>query len=445
MNFKRIYEILTFDVNQAPFWAFYQVSIAKLVFKMTSLTTSEAAHLARRTGFSALPNQVALLESADSRESAVSLLINQPSSLINLPDWHDMAPPARTSDPDERKQRQMERREMTRELKHWWYQQMPENSSPLQEVMTLFWANHFTSSLRKVKWPPAILNQHLLLREQALGSFRVILQGIIQDPAMLIYLDNATSRKEAPNENFARELLELFTLGEGNYSENDIKELARALTGATVQRQTGNYIFRRSFHDSGEKTIFGQTENFAPNDVASLILEQPQVSAFIADKLWRFFIDDQPVESEVATLASAFIDSDYNIGVLVEALLNLDQFYSAKGQQIKSPMDVLVGTGQLLEIPQIDQRSFIQLSRTMGQDLFDPPNVKGWSGGLSWYSSATIPPREFISEQAALNSNISALPDLELLLATENYGTISNADSTTYLRDILLDPAFQVK
>lgn len=409
---------------------------------MANISFSQACHLARRTGFAALPNQVSLLTSANSLEDAVAALLTQEGFLSDLPDWHELTPPGRTSDMALQQQRKMERKQMSGELKTWWYLQMAENTAPLVEKMTLFWANHFTSSLKKVKWPPAMLKQNQLLREHALGSFRELLKGIIRDPAMLIYLDNANSRKESPNENLSRELLELFTMGEGEYTETDIKELARALTGASVNRSTGQYQFKRRFHDSGEKTIFSETANFAPDDLADLILRQPQVAPFIVSKLWVFFIDKSPQEDVVNEIATAFVDSDYQLSVVVGQLLLTDAFWTSQGEQIKSPAELIVGSSLMLELPVVKNRQITRLFQNMGQDLFDPPNVKGWPDGYAWYSTQAVPVREEFSQKLARYATLDVGP--EYLLATASIGTLPQQDSATYMAAVLADPAYQV-
>lgn len=304
---------------------------------MTTLTLEQASHLARRAGFAATSEQVEMLTQAYDQNAAVDLLFEQPSSVLDLPSWYGQAPNPRPENEEERLALRRQQRDQGLELKYWWFQQMVANTSSLQEKMTLFWANHFTSSLKKVKIPQLMLNQNLLLRQHAVGSFRELLAGIIKDPAMLIYLDNASSQKASPNENFARELMELFTMGEGNYSETDVKELSRALTGASVSLRTGKYIFKRRWHDSTEKTIFGEIAAFGPDEVADLILRQPSVGPFIAGKLWRFFIDDFPTDTDLEVLGQRFVDSDFSISSLLKALFERPQFWESVGQKIKSP------------------------------------------------------------------------------------------------------------
>ncbi len=409
---------------------------------MANLTFFQSCHLARRSGFAATPSQVELLMSADSMQNAVTALVGQESQLYMLPEWHNMAPFGRSQDSDVQQQRTELRKSMSRELKAWWIQQMSHNSAPLVEKMTLFWANHFTSSLSKVKWPPAMLTQNLLFRQHALGSFRDLLKSVLRDPAMLVYLDNANSNKESPNENLARELLELFTLGEGEYSESDVKEMARALTGASVNRRTGEYQFKQRIHDPGEKTIFGETANFGPEDLADLILRQPSASTFIVQKLWVFFIDNHPQQDTISALAQSFIDSDYDLADLVGRLFMTDEFWASRGEQIKSPAELIVGSRQLFEVPVHREQHLVRLFKELRQDLFEPPNVKGWPDGFGWYSTQTVPVRETLSLLLARRATLGV--QAEFLLATSPVAALPEEDAATYLTAVVFDPAYQV-
>lgn len=409
---------------------------------MTSLTLVQASHLARRAGFSAQQDSVGTLMLASTREEAVSALLAIPPTIIPLPEWASITSPRQLLSEVDRDTLKSLRRTWSKELKHWWFKQMVHNDSSIQEKMTLFWANHFTSSLKKVKWPQMILAQNQLLREHAIGSYKAMLKGILRNPAMLIYLDNANSKKQSPNENLARELLELFTMGEGTYSEQDVKELARALTGASVDKKTGLYQFKEGFHDTGEKTIFGQTGHFTPDDVADLILAQPEVAPFIAKKIAKFFISLEPTSEQLDKLASLFVTNDYQIAPVIEALLNSDEFWQDQGNMIKSPMELLVGSTQLFQLPEINPRRFIHISKALGQDLFDPPHVKGWSEGKAWYHTGTVMMRERINRYFVRNANIQ--PDLAQILAVSSVATLPDTSSRNYLSVVVNDPAYQV-
>ncbi len=209
---------------------------------------------------------------------------------------------------------------------------------------------------------------------------------------MILYLDNQTNRKGKPNENFARELLELFTLGEGYYSERDIKEAARVFTGWMVDRRSGKFRFNVRQHDGRIKTFMGRSGRFHGEDILNIVLEQPPVAVHIAEKLWQEFISDTPDNQEAERLATVFRDSGYEMKLLLKALFTSLYFRVVDnwGNQIKSPVELMVGTIRMFDIPIRDFRTLARYERYLGQDLFDPPNVKGWPGGTDWITSTTL-------------------------------------------------------
>ena len=278
------------------------------------------------------------------------------------------------------------------ELRAWWLHEMVLTPSPLSERMTLFWHSHFATSQQKVRSIPLMYRQNALLRREALGSFRVLLHDIAKDPAMLVYLDNAGSRREAPNENFAREVMELFTLGEGNYGERDVKEAARAFTGWSVNRDTGEFVYRRMWHDPDEKTVLGRTGRLDGTAILDLLLAQPQTAEFVTTKLWREFVSPTPDRAEVRRLAGVFRDARYEVKPLVRALLVSDAFWAEDNRAvlIKSPVDLVVGTLRTFGIRPVDYRPAAFAVAALGQAPFTPPNVKGWPGGETWIDSSTL-------------------------------------------------------
>ena len=278
------------------------------------------------------------------------------------------------------------------ELRGWWLDEMLVTPSPLTERMTLFWHNHFVSGQQKVKLAVLMYRQNVTLRANALGRFGDLLHAIARDPAMVIYLDNAQNRKGTPNENFAREVMELFTLGEGHYSEQDIKEAARAFTGWSLDRETGQFVFRRFIHDYGPKTVLGKSGNLDGDDVLDILLAQPQTAQFVTRKLWREFVSPDPDEAEVKRIAARFRDSRYDIKVALQALLTSDAFYAAenRGVLVKSPVDLVVGTMRQFGMQPGQPVPFAVAAAGMGQNLFSPPNVKGWPGGEAWINTSTL-------------------------------------------------------
>ena len=287
-----------------------------------------------------------------------------------------------------RDQRRADRRQMN-DYTQDWLERMVDGESPVRDRMTLFWHGYFTSSNEDVKNSAEMIAQHRFLRENALGSFRTMLEGIARDPAMLEYLDNDANRKRQPNENFARELLELFTLGEGNYTERDVVEAARSFTGWTDQ--DGAFKFRKTRHDGGEKTFLGHTGKLDGDDVLAILLEQPQCAEHLAARLLAWFEGNSPAPSRVAEYATLMRDLDYEITPWLQALFRDPAFYGEEvvGQRIAGPVDLLVGHARRggLEPP---GRLLRLGTRILGQELFHPPSVKGWDGGRAWISTSTL-------------------------------------------------------
>jgi uncharacterized protein (DUF1800 family) len=281
--------------------------------------------------------------------------------------------------------------EQARELRNWWVEEMLVTDQPLSERMVLFWSNHFTSSFQKVRYPPALFRQNALFRRQALGNYATLLKEVARDPAMLIYLDGRFSVARQPNENFARELLELFTLGEGHYGETDIKEAARAFTGWSVDEETGRFVNREKQHDDGEKTFLGRTGRFDGDDVIAILLRHPRTAEMVVEKLWREFVSLKPDPAEVKRLAASFRNG-YQLKPLMRSLLLSEPFRDPanRGALIKSPIDLVVGTVRLLGLPVPEKTQLVRMLFGLGQLPFDPPNVKGWAGGESWVSTYTL-------------------------------------------------------
>lgn len=278
-----------------------------------------------------------------------------------------------------------------RRLSAAWVYRLLFTPNQLLEKVTLFWHGHFATSAEKVKDASLVWNQNQILREHALGSFRELVRRIAKDPAMLIYLDSAVNRKSHPNENFARELMELFCLGEGHYSERDVQELARCFTGWEIK----NKKFRKNRYqqDRGEKIILGQTGNFDGEDAVAVVLDQPELEQFMARKWYRFFISDapEPTAELLAPLATAFRQNDLQIAPAVKMILQSNLFYSnhSIGRKIKSPVELVLGTLRCFQATtnmDLVAKGLVQI----GQGLFYPPNVKGWDGGRTWINSSTL-------------------------------------------------------
>lgn len=273
----------------------------------------------------------------------------------------------------------------------WWAQRMLVTPRPLQEKLALFWHGHFATSDTKVRDYRKLLKQYDLFREHANGNFRDLLIGVARDPAMLVYLDAGENVKGRPNENFGREILELFTMGVGNYTETDIREASRAFTGWTHAGL--DFVVQPELHDAGVKTFLGRTGPYGGVQVIDVILDQDVTTQFIAAKLYRYFVRDDPSPALVAELGALLRRHDYALAPLLTAIFRSRDFYgpAAYATQIKSPVHLVVSTYRKLglrEIPGVPD--FGSTTRALGQELFYPPNVAGWEGGRSWITPALL-------------------------------------------------------
>jgi uncharacterized protein (DUF1800 family) len=280
----------------------------------------------------------------------------------------------------------------TQQMRASWLERMAAGPRPLQEKLTLFWHGHFATSITKVREVYFMWGQIDTFRRLGAGNWLELLGAVATDPAMLIWLDQAQSRKEHPNENFARECMELFALGEGHYTEKDVTEAARAMTGWSLDRDTETYRYRPFFHDNGIKTVLGGTGPLTGPDVLRLIVAQPQASRFITGKLWKFFAADDPEPQLAEALAAVFRSSNQNFRPFLRVMFRSQEFYSDKvmAGQIKSPVQWLVSAVRMLERPMPPPAVAVEMVSTLGQDLLAPPNVKGWDGGLSWITTNTL-------------------------------------------------------
>jgi len=278
--------------------------------------------------------------------------------------------------------------EVSKDLNIAWISQMINTEYPLREKITLFWHGHFACRSNNPMYAQQLNN---IQRQHGLGSFRTLLVEVSKSPAMLQYLNNQQNKKGKPNENFARELMELFTLGRGNYSEADIKESARAFTGWTYDKD-GTFLFRKNQHDDGTKTFFGKIGNFEGENIIDIILEKPETAAFISRKIYKFFVNDNPDETHIKELAEHFYHSKYDIAALMRKMFTSDWFYDPEnmGNKIKSPVEFLVGLSREFYVTYNKPAILIQLQSSLGQYLFNPPNVAGWPGGQNWIDSSSL-------------------------------------------------------
>lgn len=382
---------------------------------------NKAGILLQRAGFGGAPQEVDALaalspaEAADFLLGPAKLLPPDPPSFLEESGMEEalkaerdkmnaLSDPAKADAKREVAQylRATQGRQMT-ELRGWWLKQMAEPARATREKLTLFLHGHFATSFEKVRSPSLLYQQNSLFREKGYGMWSDLVLGVAQDPAMLIYLDGAKSRAEAPNENFARELFELFTLGEGNYTEKDIQESARAFTGWGIGAAKGKKAglqrgaqpsFKNvpKWHDSGTKTIFGETGNFDGTEVIRLTLAQDAAPRWIAQKLWRFYAGWPAPEPLLQELVREWQSLKGEIRPFLMAMWTNPNFYDPvrSADRVKSPTEWLVGLcrqiGRPLPAPALSAHILNQL----GQNLFEPPNVKGWDGGIAWINTASI-------------------------------------------------------
>lgn len=363
-----------------------------------------AAHLMNRAGFGGTPAEIEALV-ALGPEKAVAQFVDYEKTPDGTaaPEWAKPDPTlverlraARMAGEMERRklfqEYQRTQRQRMLELRAWWLKRMASGPRPLQEKLTLFWHGHFATSVDKVRDAYLMWRQNELFRRLASGNWEEMLLFVGKDPAMLVWLDQAQSRKQHANENFAREVMELFALGEGHYTEKDVTEAARALTGWSYDRAHQKFIERPNWHDQGEKTIFGKTGNFDGDDFLRMIVAQPQSARFIMAKLWRFFAGQDPGPDLADALAFELRAAGNNFKPVLRTMFLSQVFYSPTliRNQVKSPVDWLVSSVRMLERELPPPLICWGLTRNLGQDLFAPPNVKGWDGGLSWITTNTL-------------------------------------------------------
>ena len=374
-----------------------------------------AAHLFRRAGFGAASRELDRAVHAGLSKTVASLL----------------APPAGGFDEEMRQFAEVTLATGSAEaIAGWWLHRIRHTPAPLVEKMTLFCHGHFATSAAKVNDARLLYQQNEMLRRGAIGSFGDLVRGIARDPAMLLYLDSATNRKNHPNENFAREVMELFCLGVDRYTERDIRELARCFTGWEIQH--GRFVFNSYQHDYGVKSLLGRQGSFDGDEALEVVLDQHATAEFICDKLVRFFIADDGLPREwVASLAEQFRQGGLALAPVLETIFRSRVFYSERAiaQKVRSPVELGVGLLRTLEL-NTNMVELAQRLRELGQGVFFPPNVKGWGGGRHWIDSSTLLGRANLVRR--LVSGPQARP-LEALLA----GKLP-ADAVDMLTELLL-------
>jgi len=308
---------------------------------------------------------------------------------VNIPGWEMLSVEAvKKLTGAQRKEYTRKEKKARSDLQGIWFDKFTEAEFTLREKMALFWVGHFAARITN---PTFALNYLNTIRQHALGKFPDLLRAMIRDAALLQFLNNNLNRKSNPNENFARELMELFTLGRGNYNETDVKEAARSFTGWGFTRE-GTFLIREHDHDNGNKTFLGETGNFDGIDIANIILKKKECSVFIARKIYTFFVNDLPDEKIIKDLAHDFFNSGYDLEKLMQNIFSSNWFYDEKniGSKIKSPIELMGGMTRDFKIRFNNPVVQFQVMKVLGQVIFYPPSVAGWPGGKNWIDSSTI-------------------------------------------------------
>lgn len=348
-------------------------------------------HLLWRAGFGAGINQIGDLKNKTTKTLVNELFKEEIFTEINydtpdVPVSDDMTD-SRT--PAEKK-KEMQRiiREQNNELNLNFLNQMVNSKDQMREKMAFFWHGHFASRVNNSKFSKQLLNT---IRKNALGNFKDLLFEVSQSPAMLNFLNNQQNKKDHPNENFAREVMELFTMGRGNYTEKDIREGARAFTGWGYDKE-GNFKERKNLHDDGTKTFLGKTGNFTGTDILNIILEQQATATFITTKIYKFFVNEKVDSNIVEQLSTDFYKSGYDLKKLMNSIFSSSWFYDQKniGNRIKSPIELMAGMMRMLPMNIQNPENLIVYQKLLGQMLLYPPNVAGWPNGKSWIDSSTL-------------------------------------------------------
>ncbi|MEW6304563.1 MAG: DUF1800 family protein, partial [Verrucomicrobiota bacterium] len=362
---------------------------------------AKARHLLWRAGFGGSPEEVSRLH-AMGLHAAVDYLVDyqkqpEPNVWVHVstpeyatPFEHRLTPAERTKLENDRTSRRFAQQS---QMRQWWLRRMVESPRPLQEKLALFWHGLFAVSFQKAEMPYFMYRQNQLFREHAAGSYGALLRGVAQDPAMINYLDNHVNFKGAGNENLGREILELFSMGEGQgYTEQGLREASRALTGYSYEHHTGQFKLIAARHDETPKTIFGRSGNWGGDDLVDMVLQQPHTARFISMRLFRYLAHDNPSPETVESLAKVLRTYHYDLAPMLKNLFLSEEFYSgnAMASHIKSPAELMVGTARTLGLTQVNYGNLDSALQNMGQTLFEPPNVKGWDGGRDWINASRV-------------------------------------------------------
>jgi uncharacterized protein (DUF1800 family) len=402
---------------------------------MPGTNTSHNLHLLWRAGFGPAVTDIPLLDTSN-RNDLFSRMLKSSS---RVPEYINVAGnemqglfkgiqeegKMQQLTKEQKQEIRKQSREDLKNLNLRWLEEMVNGNAALREKLSFFWHGHFACREINIFYQQQLLD---IIRKNALGNFGDLLRKVSRSASMLSFLNNQQNRKQSPNENFAREVMELFTMGRGNYSEKDIKEAARAFTGWGFNL-AGEFVFRRNFHDAGEKTFMGRTGNFDGDDILDMLLENPQTARFITTKIYRFFVHDQADEKRISWLSERFLKNNYEIRKLLEDIFTADWFYADEyiGAKIKSPIELLVGIRRMLPLDFEQDQVQLLYQRLLGQVLFYPPNVAGWPGGKNWIDSSSLMYRLRLPRILHDDDNFNARPkdDDDVMMGQADSGIIN--------------------
>ncbi len=404
---------------------------------------SKARHLLVRAGFGGSPDEVQRLYEMGLHD-AVDYLVNiddqptmhltfEPRRLERAEPWESRLEDSERRDLSDRRRRR--EREQQAALRRWWLQRMAESPRPLQEKLALFWHDHFAVQYRDLNRTSLVYQQNELFRTYGCDSYAALLRGIVHDPAMIRYLNNDRNFKGNGNENLGREILELFSMGEGQgYTENDLREASRALTGYSYDPATEQFRFLALRHDETSKTIFGRKGAWGGDDLVDLILRQPATAQYITQKLFAFFAYEQPDSETIDRLAHVLRNGNYDLRPMLKNLFLSEQFYSerARGTHIKGPVELVVGAIRDLGLDEVDYASVDSMVGQMGQTLFEPPNVAGWDEDRAWVNAERILVRYNRVADLVERSNV------DLVARLQEQGLRSSEEVVNYLAKMCL-------
>ncbi|MEL6720264.1 MAG: DUF1800 domain-containing protein [Bacteroidota bacterium] len=387
-------------------------------------TTQQIKHLYWRAGFGLSPGEWNYAKTISLSDALEQLFTTNKIQVLQAPQVARVNPDR--SNEEKAEVKKLQRQSLNKQKVDWIYRMASPKENALLERMSLFWHGHFACISRRSALAVQQINT---IREHALGNFRHLLLAISKDASMIRFLNNQQNKKESPNENFAREVLELFTIGRGNYTEQDIKEAARAFTGWTSNRQ-GEFVFRKWAHDEGSKTFLGKKGNWNGEDIIDIILEQKETALFLTNKIYRYFVNPIVDENRVYQLAKSFYQSNYDIEALMRQIFTSEWFYDSKniGVKIKSPVDLMAGIIRTFDAEFSAPAPLIRLQKLLGQELFNPPNVAGWKGNQNWIDHATLMmrlnmPNHFVSlsQKGKSSYNAKAVQEMMTEMKDQNF------------------------